>query len=171
MEIWKDIEGYEGLYQVSNTGKVKSIVMSMGRRVRELTQMKRSNHYEGLCVHLYNNDKKMKTYPIHRLVAQAFIPNPNNLPNVCHKDDNPKNNKVSNLFWGTTQDNVKDRQSKGRQARGESSAPGKLKNDQVLTILEEYTGKRGELERFAERFNVTRQAVWHIVHKKTWKHI
>lgn len=102
-EIWKDIKGYEGLYQVSNLGNIKSLekiqVFPNGglniRKEKALKPNKMSNGY--LNVRLYNS--KQKGYGIHRLVAQAFIPNPNNYSQVNHIDGNKQNNFVDNLEW------------------------------------------------------------------------
>ena len=96
-EIWKDIEGYEGLYQVSNLGRVRSL-----RRNIILRQSIERNGYERIL--LYKN-KGYKHFLIHRLVATAFIPNPNNLPQVNHKDENKLNNCVDNLEWCTQEYN------------------------------------------------------------------
>lgn len=97
-EIWRDIVGYEGLYQVSNLGRVFSIKKSIVLKPRD------RRHY--LAVGLYRGKKDYKTYYVHRLVAQAFIPNPNNLPQVNHKDCNRYNNSISNLEWVSVQDNI-----------------------------------------------------------------
>ena len=97
-EIWKDISGYEGLYQVSNLGDVRSLNY---RRNGELKLLKQATNKQGYKqISLYKNGK-IKTYKVHRLVAIAFIPNPNNLPVVNHKDENPSNNNVNNLEWCT----------------------------------------------------------------------
>lgn len=97
-EIWKDIEGYEGLYQVSDLGRVKS---SYTDRI-----LKGSKHITGyLVVNLYKNNIG-STKRIHRLVAQAFIPNLENKSDVNHIDENKTNNKVSNLEWMTTKENI-----------------------------------------------------------------
>ena len=93
-EIWKNIEGYEGKYQVSNLGRVKSII----GQEKVLHPKKHRNGHLQIGLH---KDKKRKTMYIHRLVAQAFIPNPDNLPCVNHKDENPNNNNVDNLEWCT----------------------------------------------------------------------
>ena len=88
-EIWKDIKGYNGKYQISNYGNVKNTKSS-----RLLKQ--RNKKY--LEVVLYKNCQP-KCYKIHRLVAEAFIPNPTNLPIINHKDENKLNNNVDNLEW------------------------------------------------------------------------
>lgn len=105
-EIWKDIRGYEGLYQVSNLGRVKSLerLDRMGREIKTkiLSQSDNGNGYS--YVGLYK-DKKGKKVGVHRLVAQMFIPNPNNLPQVNHLDEDKYNNKIDNLAWVTNKEN------------------------------------------------------------------
>lgn len=97
-EIFKDILGYEGLYQVSNLGNVKSMYTN---KILSAATKKRGYQY----VNLYK-DKLSKMHQIHRLVATAFIPNPNNLPIVNHKDEDPTNNKAENLEWCTHTYNI-----------------------------------------------------------------
>ena len=96
MEIWKDIKGYEGLYQVSNKGHVKSL--NYRRTGKEGILKGRLDKDGYLRVGLCKN-KKQKPFYIHRLVAKAFLPNPNNLPEVNHIDENKENNHVENLEW------------------------------------------------------------------------
>lgn len=103
-EIWKDIAGYEGLYQVSNFGNVMSLNYRRMGYSKLLTP--KCNNSGRLWVELANNGKTAPLQ-IHRLVAVAFIPNPNNLPQVNHKDENPKNNKVDNLEWCTGEYNIR----------------------------------------------------------------
>lgn len=101
-EIWKDIEGYEGMYMVSSLGRVKTLI----GRYKNVTILKEGIKNNGYCsITLYKN-KKPHHYWVHRLVAQAFIPNPNNYPVVNHKDENPKNNCVENLEWCTQEYNI-----------------------------------------------------------------
>lgn len=95
-EIWKDVVGYEGLYQVSNLGRVKSL--NYNRTGKEKIMKPISHKYGYLKVNLRKNNSEKK-FLIHRLVAQAFLPNPNNLPQVNHKDENPSNNIVTNLEY------------------------------------------------------------------------
>ena len=96
-EIWKPIEGYEGLYEISSYGRVKSL-----RRNIILEPKKEPTGY--LRCNLYLN-KNMKTVSIHRLVALTFIPNPDNLPCVNHLDEDKTNNSVDNLEWCTVKYN------------------------------------------------------------------
>ena len=110
-EIWKDIKGFEGRYQVSNLGRVRSLDMvlegrnwqSSGpfeyqRSGKVLKPLKKRNGYYQVCL---RHDGKPKYFSIHRLVALAFIPNPNKLPCVNHKDEDKANNVVSNIEWCT----------------------------------------------------------------------
>ena len=100
MEEWKDIDEYEGLYQVSNLGRVKSLKFGKERILKPDTIL---NGY--LRVQLWKNSKGIR-YLVHRLVAQAFIDNPDKLPMINHKDENPSNNCVDNLEWCTHKYNI-----------------------------------------------------------------
>lgn len=104
-EIWRPIKGYEGLYEVSNLGRIKSLKRLVKkwdgyRTVPEKILTPRTNNRGYLRITLCK-DGITKTFSPHRLVAEAFIPNPDNLPCVNHKDENPLNNVVSNLEWCT----------------------------------------------------------------------
>ena len=91
-EIWKDCKGYEGLYQVSNLGRVWNVKLQK--------YLKGSYNKDGYHqVYLTAKNGKRKTESVHRLVALAFLSNPNNLPQVNHKDENKGNNCVDNLEW------------------------------------------------------------------------
>lgn len=100
-EIWKPIKGYEGLYEISNQGRVKSLKRNTARtKILKLHDTKRY-----LQIELSKNGiTEYKS--VHRLVAEAFVPNPNNLPEVNHKDENKKNNFVGNLEWISRHDNL-----------------------------------------------------------------
>lgn len=107
MEIWKDILNYEGLYQVSNYGNIKSLnrINRNGKTVHEkiLSQAKSTSGY--LQVNL-SKDNEVKIFQVHRLVAVAFIDNPDNKPQVDHIDNNKHNNHVKNLRWVTGKENM-----------------------------------------------------------------
>ena len=108
MEVWKPVVGFEEAYAVSNYGAVKRIesISVDGRRLKEkfLHGGCHSNGYEFICL---SKDRTYKTHMVHRLVAKAFIPNPNNLPVVNHIDGNIHNNSVDNLEWCTHSENLK----------------------------------------------------------------
>jgi len=100
-EIWKDIEGYEKFYQVSNFGRIKSLnrIDSSNHRICEkILKLKKRKNYLGVDLH---KNGELRTYSVHRLVAQAFIPNPDNKPQVNHIDEDKYNNQVNNLEWCT----------------------------------------------------------------------
>lgn len=105
-EKWKPIEGYAGLYEVSNLGRVRSVdrITTMKNGVRRKTHGTVLKPAQGngagnyLCVTLSKNGR-MKKKLVHRLVASAFIPNPENLPEINHKDEDKTNNKADNLEW------------------------------------------------------------------------
>lgn len=104
MEIWKDIEGYEGLYQVSNYGNVKSLNYRNKGYARNLVPKTNCKGYNWVILY---KSKISKPILIHRLVANAFIDNPNGYPIINHKDENKTNNSVENLEWCTLSYNVK----------------------------------------------------------------
>lgn len=121
-EIWRSVVGYEGLYEVSSYGRVRSLDRYDGRnhfikgRIMKQNNDRRNYMSIQLCL-----NGKIKKYFVHRLVAQTFIPNYDNLPEVNHKDENPGNNNVDNLEWcdrsyninyGTRKDKVRASQLK-----------------------------------------------------------
>ena len=95
-EVWKDVKGYEGLYQVSNFGRVK----------RDEFILKPIDSHGYKYVHLCNKNHERKNQAIHRLVALTFIHNPSNLPQVNHIDGNKSNNLITNLEWVTAKENA-----------------------------------------------------------------
>ena len=116
-EIWKDIPGFEGRYQVSTFGRIKSLPRKVkaGRTYRYVQEHILSARYDSrgysrICIKIH---PKKYWFSVHRLVAEIFIPNPNNYPVINHKDNNPRNNCVDNLEWCTQSYNVKYSYTKG----------------------------------------------------------
>lgn len=95
-EIWKDIEGYEGLYQVSDRGRVRSLKKILNQTIQK-------DGYYNVTLHK-NKDKK--TFRVHRLVAQAFIPNPDNKSEVNHINEDKTDNRACNLNWMSHKENA-----------------------------------------------------------------
>lgn len=121
IEIWKDIKGYEGLYQISSLGKVKSLKFG-----KEKILKPRKNTFGYLESVLCKNGNS-KSFKIHRLVAEAFIPNPNNLPCVNHKNENKILNTVENLEWCTYKYNINYGTRNERVSQTEINDPNRSK--------------------------------------------
>lgn len=142
-EIWKDIVDYEGLYQISNLGRVKSLNYRHTGREKMLKLSVNNKGY--IIVKLWKN-RKFKSFRLHRLVAQAFIPNPNNLPFINHKSEIKTQNNVENLEWCDAKYNINYGTRKERVAEkttnGKCSKPV-LQIDQLTdTIIAEFPSTR-----------------------------
>lgn len=115
-EVWKQIKGYEGLYDISNYGRVRShnktyrVGLRNNRHATKKGKILKDNVLNtGYCqVALYKN-KKNKKKAVHRLVGKAFVPNPDNKPQINHKDGNKQNNHYTNIEWVTARENQKHR--------------------------------------------------------------
>lgn len=131
MEIWKDIENYEGYYQVSNFGNVRALYREfIGQDGNRKCYPERLLKFDASCVSnttkyrrvTLSRDHKTKRILVHRLVAQTFLPNPDNKECVNHIDNNGMNNAVENLEWATHAENMLHAQQQGRlfssQSRG-----------------------------------------------------
>ena len=131
IEIWKDIKGYEGLYQVSNRGRVRRIFfinnVTEKEKIKVLTPLKHNRGY--LSVSLCKNGKQ-KMRLIHRLVAQAFIENKFNKKEINHINGNKKDNRVENLEWVTSKENTKHAIENGLKVRGEKGTFIKTKGEE-----------------------------------------
>ena len=129
--VWKDIRGYEGLYQVSNLGEIKSLNYARTKRSKVMSPGTDRNGYK--FIYLWKNKSKER-FSVHRLVANAFIPNPNNLPEVNHKNEIKCDNRLTNLEWCTREYNnnygtARKRAAqtiKGKMANGKNPAAKKV---------------------------------------------
>ena len=148
MEIWKDILHYEGC-QVSNYGRVRSFMNNRhGPGVKWHILKPIANIHGYLTVQLGRGARKL----VSRLVAEAFLPNPDNLPIVRHMDDNPSNNHVTNLKWGTQVDNMQDCVNHGRLVG--NIWPAIESNKNKVIAISKTTGERIKFDSQADAARV-----------------
>lgn len=177
-EIWKPVIGYEAEYEVSNSGKVRSLDTiqrrSNGRTIcnfkikgKILKPYKTGRNGGYLTVSIHG-----KNHKVHRLVAEAFIPNPDNLPQVNHIDGNKNNNTIENLEWVTNLENMRHAFETGLHLVGENVYNSKLTAEQVKAIREEYTPKtRGKgAKSLAKKYGVSDITIRNIIKGRKWKH-
>lgn len=162
MEIWADIKSYEGLYQISNHGFVKSLITN------KILKPKISSEY--YAVNLYKNEI-CTTRRIHRLVAMHFIDNPENKPQVNHKDADKLNNHVSNLEWSSRNENMKHAFDNGLLSmpdiHGDRNGKSKITEEQATDIRR----SKDRVNVLAAQHGISKQSVWDIKARRSWKHI
>ena len=135
---WKDIVGYENEYQINQFGEIRTLKNSPKLKKYDVLKPQISKRNGYVYQMLYKNGKE-KLLRVHRLVAMAFLPNPNNLPQVNHKDGNKQNNSVDNLEWCEQSDNMKHAYKNGLQTPSENQRKAiintnKLKQKKVCQI-------------------------------------
>lgn len=145
IDMWKAIAGYEGIYEVSTDGLVRSVPRlrkakgnhTLGDKVQGRILKAQLNRKGYEKVRLYRTHEDWKQFFVHRVVAQTFIPNPENLPQVNHKDGDKRNNKVSNLEWITNTENMRHAYSTGVRTNPSGAKHGnaKLTEDQVRLVV------------------------------------
>lgn len=157
MEVWKAIKGYEGLYEVSNKGRVRSLdridCRGQKRKGKCILQKKTEKGYLYLQL---SNSGVIKTFRTHRLVAQTFIQNPENKPQVNHINGIKADNRVENLEWTTPSENLKHAVNLGlKQApKGTENGKSKLSEKQVIEIYKR-VHKGEKLKKLAVEFGVS----------------
>lgn len=171
MEIWKPVPGFEGRYEVSSAGRVRSLDrVSVGRdgvakRMQGVMLSTRPNTGGYPCVRLGRESPVM----VHQLVAAAFIgPRPEGLY-VCHRDGNRCNNRPSNLRYDTPKANQQDRIAHGTLNRGNDLPQAKLNIEQVRSIKSLLGSVTHRV--LAERFGVSKAAIYRIASGKNWKYV
>lgn len=188
-EIWKDVRGYEGIYQISNKGNVRSLdkfqdfpLFTKGNscgnktvitpvfrkgKLMQLTEAKTGY----FCVGLFK-DKKNKWTLVHRLVADAFLNHDEKKKHVNHKDSNRKNNVVSNLEWCTPQENVKHAWKKGglkNMPQKTFVSNAKLTDKQIAEIKNIKMSTKIANEKIANMYGVTRRSVDRLIKGESYK--
>lgn len=176
-EVWKDIEGYPG-YQVSNMGRVKSLVKAYRREDIILKGSPNTTGY--MLVQLYPEPRKRKSLLVHRLVMLTFQPNPMmDELEVNHKDLDTTNNKMSNLEWVTQKENKEHYQASDKfktviikVPKGEDQHLSKLTNEQVIEIRRLYSAnEHGTRKKLREAYGVSEGCIRNILDGVTWKHL
>lgn len=173
---WKPIKGYEGLYEVSDVGEVKALKRTINQgkchRTWEEHIVKFSVDGNGYFRTNLAKDGVNKTVKVHRLVAEAFIPNPSNLPEVNHIDGNKQNNHVENLEWCSRSENLKHAVEIGlKRLDGEFNPGHKLTTKQVEFIRKSYIPRHKDFGTVAlgKRFGVHRKTITRIINCQSWK--
>lgn len=178
-EIFKDIKGYEGMYQISNFGRVRSLDREIHHTQGGVSKIKGRIKIPGVDKKGYfrlplSKENKQVTFKIHRLVTQYFIPNPDNKPQVNHKDLNKQNNRSDNLEWLTNQENMDHfrksdlAEERDKKIRCENNPRAKLTWDDVNLIRklkEEYSFPN---RRLSWLFGVGIDQIRKIIYYKQW---
>lgn len=170
-ELWKDVVGCEGRYQVSNYGRIMSTVMTHNYNPYYLKPHVKRKGY--LAISMWQGNNRSKLVAVHRIVAKAWIPNPDNLPQVNHIDGDKANNNVSNLEWCTNIYNAHHAMKNGLfyKGLGETSNQHKLTVQQVIEIKTLLRDKKNTERGIAKLFGVSRGCITYIKWGKTWKEV
>lgn len=175
VEEWRALPGTEGLYSVSNRGRVRSEPLARRRsgrqRGRILSPSADSKGY--LCFRVCVPGQPSRQWKVHRAVALAFLGEPESGQQVNHRNGRKTDNRVENLEYVSCRENIRHCWANGlhgiEHCQGEASHRAKLTEEAVRTIRIEYPSQT--LSQLATRFGVTKQAIWHVVKRKTWVHI
>jgi NUMOD4 motif/HNH endonuclease len=165
MEIWKSIEGYEGKYEVSSLGRVKSLSRVVVKRGIEYTYQDKIIYLDKTNTGYFRatlcKDGSCKKFGVHRLVAQAFISNPEDKPTVNHIDGDKSNNTLSNLEWNTHSENSQHSIDTGLQPvlHGWLKRGAKLTKEQVEEIRGSYVKGSITHKEIAKKYNVSRPLI------------
>lgn len=166
-EIWKDIDGYQGLYQISNLGNVKSLKRK-GSRIERILKPYRSKHgYLNVILRINNINKN---YQVHRLVMESFVDNPEKKLTVNHLDGIKSNNNLSNLEWNTYSENLKHAFNIGLNSNVGIKNPRSKLNEKQVRIIRSIGNKMKQID-ISDFFGVGRVAICNILNNKRWRHI
>lgn len=167
----KSITDYEGYYDITSSGRVFSKKRKVPRRDHYKTiggMFLKSRLHNGYPIINLHKEGKMKTKMIHRLVAQHFIPNPLNKPQVNHKDGNKSNNSVENLEWATSTENKLHAAAIGLAYIGELNGCSKLTKEQVKEMRFYHKTKRKSNEKTWDKYNISSGHYYDIINRKYW---
>jgi hypothetical protein len=162
MEIWKQIKGHDG-YKVSNLGRIK------GNSGKIITMRVKQNGYVDVSIRRSLDSRKVRL-AVHKIVAQAFIPNPKRLKSINHKNLIKADNRLINLEWCTSQDNAS-HYAANESSNGELNASAVLTDKKVLEIRNKYATQKKSMSALAREYNVGETTISRVVHRTTWRHI
>lgn len=168
METWKDIFGYEGLYQISNRGRLKSLVGGWRKSEKILKSCHNTDGY--LIIGLYK-DKKRKTKRVARLIAEAFISNPNNKPQINHKNGIKTDDRIDNLEWVTSSENHQHAFRVGiKSQKGEKHNRTHLTEKDILVIHGLYLSKTFNQMILSRIYRINQQGISKILLGSNWNY-
>jgi hypothetical protein len=177
-EEWKAVVGFEGCYEVSNRGRVRSldrvVIRSDGipqpQSGKVLRQQRNPKRGGRLSVHLCREDLSRHRITVHRLMLEAFVgPCPEGME-ACHGDDNHLNNVIDNLRWDTKRNNMVDRDRNGKTVKGLTHGNAKLTDDDIRE-MRRLRSAGAKLSELAERYGIAFGQIGAIVRGKAWKHV
>lgn len=167
-EIWKSVENFEGIYEVSNTGKVRSLDRKGWNNNLKGKILIPSSNKGYLRIRLCKNGRGPFKL-IHRLVAQTFIPNPRGLPEVNRKNLDKGDNHINNLEWVSKQENMEHARINGAILSGEKTFKSKLTRNEVCLIREEYLSNTyASCLNLAKKYKVSKGVIRTIILNKSW---
>ena len=176
-EVWKDIQGYEGIYQISNYGRVLSLYRQVrcrggAHRGKEQSLLKPCEDSAGYLLVVLSDKGVKKSHRIHRLIATGFISNSYNYKCVNHIDGNKTNNSIDNLEWCTHLHNNVHALNTGLRVslKGEDAVTSKLTDKKVLGI-KFLLGESIPIRKIAALFSISQTSVFCIKSGKTWRHV
>ena len=177
-EVWKDVKNYEGIYQVSNLGKVRSLDRMVNssnnfKRFCKGSLLKNSFDKDGYCKVNLKSNSKGNSQRVHRLVAMSFICNPNDKPQVNHINGIKNDNRVENLEWCTLKENRQHAYDTGLQngksREGEKNNFNKLSKDEINEIRKLYIPYKMTNRMIAKKYNVTTGCIQSITSQRNRK--
>lgn len=175
-EVWRSVVGFEGHYDVSNKGRMKSLQRTIETELtififkERIMKLQRKWDYLGINI---RKNKKYTQISVHRLVAQAFLSNPNNHPQVNHKNGIKHDNRVENLEWVTAKENTNHAFTTGLKVplKGEENPMSKITEEMVRGIREVYATGHVSQVNVAKQYGITRDHVKLITQNRIWKHV
>lgn len=160
-EIWKDIEGYEGMYKISNKSRVKSYQRG------KIKIMRHTVNTAGYHIVELSKNNERKSFRVHRLLAQAFVPNPDNKPVINHINGTKDDNSLNNLEWVTTSENIHHAYMTGLRQSGDQSPNRKVSDAQVLFMRNLYRSEHFLLRELSQLFGISESNTCVLINSNT----